>query len=447
MSSLDATDNWKNDKARIAESFNIGIEELQKKNPSLLKGYEGAFKLKCQTNPNSWTDSKRVKETVYAVGAMIDTRPVNIKVIKDHKSLFASQPMRFGQDDNYNAMLMSIYGKDVFVNLKQGVQGDERNVRFLSPEFFSAWADNFSKAGGTIKDFGSDPSNAKQWTNIFDRAGLNMDTKIPVYYNIYGCSSNTEFAMFSKSYGNESKIMTWTWTSSGHFGMTCMDTSYDDKKPVRDCCSGVWKMNKDGNLDICAVKMTASDKSFTVDELNAVVQSVESEAKDKKAPNMALFPFAGNEKLEGCWIAQLSIPLDKQLTRGWGRSRGLVSKPNPEFYFPEMKPGEVIRPMTDMPDIDKNFRLGEPVLTISSMIVQGNNMPNVSTSDEEKKASGIALATAVIKQFSDMHDMVETCTKAVISDIHNSEHSIDETKLSEDQKKILNHITGSYFDV
>jgi hypothetical protein len=450
---------WRDEKTYIHKIFNLGMVELQSKNEII-----------CETRPVSWDDSNRVNGTVYAVGAMIDTYPLNLGVFPGDtfnnstcESFKNSQPISFTPDSRYNAILFSVPAKRILVNIKQGETGRKRHISLFSEEFWKSWQKNYEMAGGSISGFeDSSKPTETQWQALYESAGFDEDTEIPVYFRLYACAPNTQLTNYQRSYG--SNYLTFTWTSGGQFSMCYFNSNNNS---VRKCCTGVWKKRDGDNskLDICNVKLTASDDVFTVEGVESMKDNIQ--AKDTGSSDKDFFPFADNTQLQGCWIAQLTIPIEnkpkRQLTRGCGgvtrgsggatrgiggvthgiggvtRGIGGVTRGSSgKFYFPKMECGEVIREMDDLPDIKyEDHTILKPTLTITSIIVQGDTSNNINKSEEEMKENGINLAKAVLTQYEFVHDMIKKCTEANPEGIQDSAHSIKENKLSNEQQEIL----------
>jgi hypothetical protein len=455
---------WRDEKTYIQKMFNIGMVELQNKN-----------EIKCETRPVSWDDSNRVNGTVYAVGAMIDTYPLNLAVFpgdtlnsNTSESFKDSQPISFTQDSRYNAILFSVPAKRILVNIKQGETGRKRHIPLFSEEFWKSWQKNYEMAGGSITGFEdtSKPTET-QWQALYESAGFDEDTEIPVYFRLYACAPNTQLTNYQRSYG--SSYLTFTWTSGGQFSMCYFNSNNNS---VRKCCTGVWKKRDGDNskLDICNVKLTASDDVFTVEGVESMKDNIQ--AKDTGSSDKDFFPFADNTQLQGCWIAQLTIPIEnkpkRQLTRGgnyngngttrsiYGGTRsgatrssndnGTARSGSGKFYFPKMECGEVIREMEDLPNIKyEDHTILKPTLTITSIIVQGDTSSEDAMKEDAMKENGINLAKAVLTQYEFVHDMIKKCAESNPEGIQDSVHSIKENKLSNEQQYILDkHVQYKY---
>ena len=460
---------WRDEKTYIQKMFNIGMVELQNKNG-----------IKCETRPVSWDDSNRVNGTVYAVGAMIDTYPLNLGVFPGDtfnnstcESFKDSQPISFTQDSRYDAILFSVPAKRILVNIKQGETGRKRHIPLFSDEFWKSWQTNYEMAGGSITGF-EDASTETQWQALYESAGFDEDTEIPVYFRLYACAPNTQLTNYQRSYG--SSYLTFTWTSGGQFSMCYFNSNNNS---VRKCCTGVWKKRDGDNskLDICNVKLTASDDVFNVEGVESMKDN--NQAKNLGSSDKDFFPFADNTQLQGCWIAQLTIPIvnkpKHQVTRGgnyngngngttrsiFGAARsgaarsGATRSSSGKFYFPKMECGEVIREMEDLPDIKyEEHNILKPTLTITSIIVQGDTssedaMKEDAMKEDAMKEDGINLAKAVLTQYEFVQDMIKKCAEANPEGIQDSVHSIKKNKLSNEQQDILDKCkyNAAHFDL
>lgn len=449
---------WKDEKTYVYNMFNLGMVELQNNRYPLIDKYTGVNKIRCETRPFSWDDSNRIKGYVYAVGAMIDTFPINLGLFSGdtlnsntNESFKDSQPISFTQDSRYDAMLFSVQAKRIIVNIKQGETGRKRHLNLFSEEFWKSWEKNYEMAGGSISGFEGTAFDT-QWQALYKLAGFDENTEIPVYFRIYACAPGIELTNYQRSYG--SSYFTYTWTSGGQFSMCYFNSTNNS---VRKCCTGVWKRNND-KLDICSVKLTASDEAFTTEGVESMKDNIQT--KVSGSSDKEFFPFADNMQLQGCWIAQLTIPIEnkpkRQVTRGGGGATrsifgatrggggvtrgggGATHSSSGKFYFPKMETGTVIREMEDLPNINYDeHTIFTPTLTITSVIVQGDTSNDNNKSPDEMKEDGINLAKAVLTQYEFVHDMIKKCSEANPECIHDSAHSIEESKLSNEQEEIL----------
>jgi hypothetical protein len=395
----------------------------------------------------------------------------------------------------------------VHVNVGSDVKNGENNCPLYSCRYFNAYAEYYKKGGGIFKgdvklkvNYDSDDNEeekvekrllvlkqqkimdndilqkGEEWMNDDARAmayhyyenGLKRDSKIVVRFRTLVMQAGSSVALSGKVYCEGAiKILS---TSSGHFSMSHgTESSYDEQKPAVLACSGVWNKNPVTKLlEMAAIEVGASSLEFTAtnvasmavetpdikeDEDNIEMCVKDDSVSELPPPSIALYPFASNKYLKGCFTTLLTHGYRKKVvrstTRGGGmviskgcnshrRSRGGVSqgivalpkKDAPKIKYATIGVGEKMFEMNGMPSYDSNeLEILKPVFTIYNMLVtEGDEVDSTPEEEDEKAVQFVDACALSMKNFE---KMVVECMQASVSGIQESVVCVEKSKMSD----------------